>query len=175
MKPKLPTGRTALWFRFLTGFGYLALVAYILSGLTGRDFLIVFPAVVCGALFCSAVVLFMLTRWALREESRMGQFGIGTMLILTGLVSMYFATVRWLMVGRSPGSGEDSGFLGIALGSGENLGFLGIALVCLVLAVVAIPFVLGMAESLVWFAVWTVRRPAVRRWLSSKRPRSPDQ
>ena len=136
MKPNLPTGRTVLWFRFLTGLGYLALVAVVLSGLTSHGFLIVFPAVVCGALFCSAVVLFMLTRWAVREESRFGQFGIGTMLILTGLVSMYFAAVRWLMVGRSPGSGED-------------LGFLGIALVCLVLAVVSIPFVLGMAESLV--------------------------
>ncbi len=49
--------------------------------------------------------------------------------------------------------------------------YLGVVLACLLLALSAIPFVLLMAESLLWLAVWIVHRPTVRRWLRRGRRR----
>jgi hypothetical protein len=47
--------------------------------------------------------------------------------------------------------------------------FVIVGVICLVLAAGAIPFVVAVADSLVWLAVWLVRRPRVRRWLLTRR------
>ena len=72
MNPDKSPGRVHLWFRFFTGLCYLALAAAVLKGMTGHGFLLLFLAVLCGALFSSSVLLFLLAGWALRDDSRPG-------------------------------------------------------------------------------------------------------
>jgi hypothetical protein len=40
-----------------------------------------------------------------------------------------------------------------------------IAVACLFTCLLSIPFLAWLADSLIWTAVWLVRRPVVRRWL----------
>lgn len=169
--PKDPNGRPhsgpPFWksaFRFVAGLGYLALVAVVLSGLTAAPFLRVFLAVALVAAFLTTLVLIWLTRWAMREDGRRGQFGLASLLFLTTLVAVCLAVVRWVVVSANPlrRDGQWSSELTIFLFTGALF---------LLLATLALPFLAGMAESLVWLAVWFVRRPLVRGWLSRRRIR----
>ncbi len=149
-----------LAFAFLAGLVYLGFVAALLSGVTRVGFVPMFLAVLAGAVFCTSLALVWLTRWALREESRPRQFSLSSLLFLTTFVAIYFAVVRWLVVNSwPPGVAQPP--------DGEK--FLMVGTACIVLAAISIPCLLGMANSLVWFAVWLVRRPSVRRWLARRR------
>ncbi|NQU21022.1 MAG: hypothetical protein HQ567_07035 [Candidatus Nealsonbacteria bacterium] len=156
---RLPN-RVRLWVQLLAGVGYLALVAVGVTAATEHHFLIVFVGVVLGAVFCSGLALLWLTLWALRDDGRVGQFGLGSLFFLTGFVSIYFAMVRWLVVSLQQNWASQ--------GSAIEL-FLVVSGICLLLSLLAIPFVLLMTESLIWFAVWLVHRPVVRRWLRARR------
>ena len=146
--------------QFLASLVYLAMVAVGVTAATGHHFLIVFVGVVLGAVFCSGLALFWMTLWALRDDDRPGQFGLGSLFFLTGFVSIYFATVRWLVVAGQRNWASEENTTGL---------FLTISAICLVLLAITIPFVLLLTESLIWFAVWIVHRPAVRRWLRQRR------
>jgi TRAP-type C4-dicarboxylate transport system permease small subunit len=154
--------------RFLAGLAYLALVAALFSGMTGAPFPSVFLAVVFGAGFSTALALVWLTQWAMRDDGRPGQFGLASLLFLTTFLAVYLAVVRWVVVSRDA-------FRRHGPWSNELAPFLLTAGLCLVLAVLAIPFLAGMAESLVWLAVWLARRPRVRRWLSRRRARDREE
>ena len=145
--------------RFLGGLCYLALVAVLLSGVTTVAFWPMFLAVLAGAAFCTGLALFWLTRWAVREDGRPRQFSLGSLFFLTTFVAIYCAVVRWLVVNSWPR-------LSSPPPAGEQ--FLWVGIGCLFLAAISIPIVFGMAESLVWFGVWLVRHPRVRRWLSQR-------
>ncbi len=162
MDPIQPTSRARLWWQFLAGVFYLAVVAACLSGATRHHFLLMLLAVVGGAIFCSSLALLWLTLWALRKESRLGQFGLGSLFLLTLFVALYAGLVRWLAVAI----GQDRAQTG---GDGEL--FVQIAVVCLFPLLIAIPFVLGMTESLLWLAVWILRRRPIRRLLGRRRRR----
>lgn len=148
-------------FRLLAGSAYLALVAGMFSGITGTPFVPVLLAVLAGAVFCTGLSLGLIARWAVRGGGRRGQFSLATMLLVTTLAAIYFGVVRWLVVNSRPSMVDGSHGL-------AEFGIIGA--VCLFLAVLSIPFLLTMADSLVWLAVWIVERPAVRRWLSGRRP-----
>lgn len=55
-------------------------------------------AVFTGAAFCTALVLIWLVRWAYKDDGRLGQFSIASLLFSTLLVSIYFGIVRWIVV-----------------------------------------------------------------------------
>jgi hypothetical protein len=156
MAPTPPTSRARLWFQFFLGLFYLSVVAGMLSGATRHPFVIVLVAVIGGALSCSILALTWLTLWAVRRDSRIGQYGIGSLLFLTVFVALYFGLVRWTAdaIGQNPH---------VQVSRGEVL--TSVAIVCLITSILAVPFVLGMTESLVWFAVWVLRRRPIQRLL----------
>ncbi|MBN2474919.1 MAG: hypothetical protein JXB62_09955 [Pirellulales bacterium] len=157
-----PTSRRRLLGQLLIGLAYLALVAAMLRSTTGHSFLVVLPAVIGGALFCSGLALAWLTLWAVRNDGRLGQFGLGSLFFLTVFAALYFGLVRWLVVAVERGS---------AARTGDGGRFLSTAVLCLVVVLTSVPFVLGMTESLLWLAVWIVRRRPVRKLLARKRRR----
>ncbi len=164
MAPIQPSSRSRLWCRFFAGLSYLALISWVLCAVTERHFLTVFAAVVFGSLFCSGLALAWMTLWAVRKDSRLGQFGLGSLFFLTAFVALYCAAVRWVVIEIESNSTlpvrRDELFLPVAIGG-------------LLASIVAVPLVAGMTESLLWFAVWTVRRPLIRRLLIKRRRRDP--
>ncbi len=159
MRPFQPTSRGRLWTQLLPGVGYLAMLAGVIGEVTDSPFLLVFAAVAFGAVSLCALTLVWITLWALRDNSRLGQFGIASILFLTVFVAVFFGVIRWLV--------DNSGFL-----SEDRQGiqtFASVGVVCLLVAVLAIPFLLLMTESLLWASVWLVRRDWIRRWLSRRR------
>ena len=60
-------------FRLLAGSTYLALVAYLFSGITRTPFVPVLLAVLAGAVFCTGLSLGWIARWAV-GGGRRGQF-----------------------------------------------------------------------------------------------------
>ena len=153
---KRPSAST-LWRRSVGGLAYLGLVALVLSGLTGRPVWLILLGLVFGAFFSGAVALVWLVRWALRQESRVGQFSIASLLLVTALAAAFFGAVRWLVTsveGRQiPG----------------RFSAVYVATLCVFLAGLGIPVVLYLMEAFVWLAAWLVWRPTVQRWLKRKR------
>ena len=151
---------STLWRRSVGGLAYLGFVALIMSGLTGKPFLLVLLGLLFGVFFSGGVALVWLVRWALRQESRVGQFSIASLLLVTAFAAAFFGAVRWLVTNvdhrQVPGRFER----------------VYVVVVCVFLAGIGIPVVLCLMESLVWLAAWLVRRPAVQRWLASRRRRS---
>ena len=156
MAPIPPTSRARLWLQFFLGLLYLGVVAGLLSIATWHPFVVVLVAVIGGALSCSILALTWLTLWAVRRDSRIGQYGIGSLLFLTVFVALYFGLVRWTAdaIGQNPH---------VQVSREEVL--TSVALMCLCASILAVPFVLGMTESLLWFAVWVLRRRPVQRLL----------
>ena len=145
-----------LQLRFLGGVLYLAAIAAMFSAATGSGFVPMFLAVACGALFVCGLALVWAFGAPFREDIRPRQFGISSLLFLTVYVSLYFGVVRWLAT-HSPDA-EDA--LPVIAGF------------CLALAVISVPVLIFWMESLVWLAVWVVRRRCVQSWLSRKRSRT---
>jgi hypothetical protein len=93
----------------------------------------------------------------LREGRRPRQFALSSLFFLTTFVAIYLAVVRWLVVHSRPS---------LMAQWGDIEKFLAMGGLCLLLWAIAGVFLLAMAESVVWFGVWLVRRPWVRRrWL----------
>ena len=153
-----PQTRGSRWSQFVFGCAYLVVMAGMFSSLSGRPFWLMLVAVFIGAAFCTSIVLVWLIRWARKVASRLGQFSIASLLFTMLLVSIYFGIVRWLVVRwdvqRAP------------LPSEGAWQFVYVAVLCFFLFLVAAPLMLRMAESLVWLAVWIIRRPLVQRWLA---------
>jgi len=150
-----PTSRLRLQLRFLGGLLYLAVIANIFSAATEIGFPPMFLAVVCGALFSCGLALAWAIGRAFRDDARPGQFGISSLLFLTVYVSLYFGVVRWLAI-HSRNASDDLPI---------------IAVLCLALAAISVPVLILWTESLIWLAVWTVRRDCVQSWLSRRRNR----
>jgi hypothetical protein len=154
--PHRPATAGRLAGRFVLGLYYFAAAALVLSGLTGIAFWRLLAALLPAALACGLLILAMLARWALRPDGRLRQFGLGTALRAMALFAAFFAFVRWLVV---------AGDSRLMAELPEGAPFLLLAGVCAILVVLAVPFVLGMLEALVWAAAWLVRRRAFRRML----------
>lgn len=167
MDPRtLPSNGPPLWKslqRLVFGMAYLAAVAGGFSGAARVPYLWMLLAVLVGTVFCTTLALVWLTRSALRGDGRKGQFGLASLFLLTTFAAVYFGAVRSVVVSSVPlPAGRSSHAPGV---------FVLVGAICFVLAALAIPFVVAMADSLVWFAVWIVRRPSVRRWLRERRSR----
>ena len=92
--------------------------------------------------------------WAVRE-SRSGQFGLRSLFFGTFLFGLFWMLVRVIERYNAASSRAE----GIA----SSL------LISLLLVLFSAPFLLVMAESLVWGANWIVRRTFVQRWISRRR------
>jgi hypothetical protein len=164
VQPGKPTGRRRLWLlwlRFFVGSSYLACIAAVFVAITGSSFLWMVSAVFPGAILVGILALAWLTGWAQRADSRLGQFGIPSLLFLTLFVAIFFSIVRWLVVNlRGPTAGVNDTPVTIAIAS-----------VCLLLFALGVPLMTGFMESLVWSAVWLLRRAPVRRWLLRRHER----
>ncbi len=155
------TGRRRLWLRFLTGLVYTAFIANFFSLGTDSTFFFAFVAVLGIFVIYSGLGIWWLTLWAKQKDARPGQFGIGSLLLVTVWVAIFLNTVRWIVVRASEQSHEAFGVDA----------FCKVALICLVLACSSIPFVLSMSEAVLWAAVWLINRPRVRQWLRGRKKR----
>jgi len=95
-----------------------------------------------------------MTLWAQREESQLGQFGIGSLFFLTIFSALFLAAVRGVislmsLVGREP--------------IDPLKAFAPIAVVLIIYIIASLPFMLGLTEGLLWAGVWLIRQPWVRR------------
>lgn len=130
---------------------YLVIICPALVLLTDCHPLLVFLAVMTGVIFTSTVVLAWATLWAIRKNTRENQFSISTILLLTLLAAAYLGAIRWI-----------ADLAGEQLGAGSQT-FLAAAVICVILTIVSLPFLVLTMESLIWFAVWLVRRPWVQQ------------
>jgi hypothetical protein len=140
---------TGRWARFLAGIASLAYVAGVVSSMTSSSFPGVFVCVLAGALVCSGLMLAWLTLWASRRDSRVGQFGIGSLLFLSVFVAMFFSAARWIIT-------ASSAQIGWSADRWEPFAFVTIG--GLVVVAVLTPFVLGMTEAILWAVVWLIRQ-----------------
>ncbi len=151
--------------RLLLAAGYLAGIAWGIGAATAVSFAWTLLALLAGTVFTTTLALVWLTRSAIGEEGRRGQFRLASLLFVTTFAAIYFGAVRWVVVRAAPTVAPEN----------EMGVFAIVGVFCLVAVAVAVPIVFAAADSLVWFAVWLVRRPRVRRWLRARRsPPKPD-
>ena len=129
----------------LVGLTWLFCIAGPLSVVLRAPFWVVLLAVFSGTVFVGGLAIWWLTLWALRKDSRRGQFGLGSLLFLTLFVSLYLGSIRGLMM-LVPGA------------PAEGWMILLVALFGLIPVAVSIPFILMMLDALLWAAVWLVKR-----------------
>jgi hypothetical protein len=149
-----PTSHRQRWYRFLAGLAWATAVASLLSRGTQCTFPFAFAAVLGGSFVCGGLGLWWLTLWARQKDGRLGQFGVGSLLFLMVYAAIFFGTVRWIVALRPQADNIET--------------FCICALVCLFLALISIPFVLGTSEAVLWAAVWFVNLPQVRRWIRGR-------
>lgn len=150
--------------KFFKGLFWLFVSAVPLSMLTGHSIPVMLAMLFVGSLFCAGLVLWWMTLWASRRESRLGQFGIGSLLFVTLFVAMFLGFVRWLV-------SEGKAYGTVAAGE-EDMAFLIIAPAFLIWSGVSLGILPGMVEAVLWGAVWFLKRPVVRRWFRRKRKNS---
>ena len=88
------------------------------------------------------------------------QFRLASIFYFMTLAAMYLAFIRWIMVQIETRMGEERVW--------ESLPWeavVGIAVGLTLFLLVTLPWVLHLAESLMWLAVWLVRWPPTRRCL----------
>ena len=147
-----PTSRRQLWWRFIVGMNWLAMVAGGLTLLTDYPFVAMYAATVCGALFTSGLALTWLFRWAVNEHARERQFGLSSLLFFTTFAAIYFAAIRWIVVHIEAQVHQVLPWQALIF----------VAFACTLLAILTSPAVLCVTEALLWFAVWLVRWPPAR-------------
>ena len=157
MQPDQPTGGGRLWTKFLVGSLYLTFVAAFFALITDSNFLKIWLAVFLGVIFLGILALAWLTGWAQRNDGRLGQFGIPSLLYLTVFVAIFFSVVRWLAVNDR---------FTDEIGARD---YVGAAIICACLFGFGASLMIGFMESLVWSTVWIVRRRPMRRWLLRRR------
>ncbi len=141
--------------QFIVGVLFLLFGSLFLCDKSLPGFASTFALLSCTLVLAVTLGLIWFTRWAMRKDSRFGQFSISTLLLMLFYAGLYCGIIRWLTLNSS--FGETSG-------TPDNfMAFWRVATVFTVFSVVAIPFVINMTESLLWFAVWLQRRPAIHR------------
>ncbi|HEV7225285.1 MAG TPA: hypothetical protein VGN42_21445 [Pirellulales bacterium] len=157
-----PPSRTTLWLRFFGGIAWFGFLAWLVSISTRTPFRAAFVVVSGGGILTACLALAWLTLWAQRRNSVAGQFTIGSVLFATCFAAIFCAAVRWIGVQLDRGP---------RLPSGGGWLFLPVAFAVSIAAVISIPIVFGMLNSMLRFGIWSLRRPALRRGFRSLRRR----
>ena len=134
--------------QFVVGLGYFSALAAVVWGMTGYPYWLVWLGVFAAYAVSAGLMLTWLTLWARRDDGRLGQFSVGSLLLLTVFAAMFFGLVRWL-------DDATTRFYPV-LAQGSHFG--SIAINVLLALLLSIPFAIRLTESLIWLAVWVVRR-----------------
>lgn len=147
-----PRGRARLWGQLLLGMAWLACLASLLASAAKIHYLYALAGVAGYMVLCISLGMTWLVLWARRKESRLGQFTIGSFLFLVAFVAIFASTLRWfsILIDLTPGPA---------------------AVVLIALLSLTFRFVLPMTESILWGAVWLVRRRAAQKLLAALRSR----
>jgi hypothetical protein len=138
---------------------WIAIWAGLVSLATQTSFAIVMPSMLALALGGGAIAVFWLARWAERA-GRGGQFGIASLFLLMVYVAAFLGSVRWCLVAthqaRQPRfpKAELTPELEPTL-----LEFAMTSLFGLVILYISLPILLGLLDSVMWSAVWLLKRP----------------
>ncbi len=153
MKASGSISRRRLWMQFFVGLFYFSGLTTVVCEITRLPFFLVLPGLLAAVAVCAGLALTWATLWARRDDGRLGQFGIGSLLFLTVFAALFFGLVRWIedaVKQLNPTSQQGAHFGEVAIG-------------VLVVSVISIPFAIGLTESVIWLAVCVLRRPTVRR------------
>jgi hypothetical protein len=151
--------------QFAQGMLCLSFMSWIFCNKSLSGFFCIFTLLFCAINIAVGLAMVWMSRWAMRKESQITQFGISTMLLMLFYAGLYLGIIRWLML-QSP--------WGVTGNTDEALVFLGTAVIFTICSVAAIPFILSMTESLLWFAIWLQKKPWIRRLIVpflSRRPK----
>lgn len=148
-----------LVLKFVVGMIWLFLPAIALAAISGQPVALVLVILSLAWLVCSGLLLWWMTLWASRRESRLGQFGVGSLLFAAVFVALFLGFVRWIVMAPLPA--------GTVLTNPGEL-FCVVALVVLFWLVVSLRILAGLTEAVLWGAVWVLNRPGVRRWRRRK-------
>ncbi|MGD9720469.1 MAG: hypothetical protein AB7O59_24835 [Pirellulales bacterium] len=148
-------------WQFVIGLAWSLAVSALVANATGYAWPIVFVVILIASLGCSLLLAAWSAGWYAREMPHRGRYNIAFLLILTFVLGVGCALVRWVVLAprwqRARGA-ELPGFDA----------YVGAAVACLLLAGTSLPLVLGLLDSLVWMLVWLLRRPWLKRWLTSR-------
>ena len=159
LKPLDPHPRWRRFRQAISGLVWFATLSLIISLLTKTAFLVVFPLLLGVALACGVLGMIWMAHSRLDAPHR---FSIATLLFATFYIAVYLGSVRWLVVASMAAMGVPDVIA---------LDFLIPGIIWLLICLGSVRTVFGLLDSLVWLAVWLVRRPSVRRWLAGRRRR----
>jgi hypothetical protein len=144
-----------LWLQFIAGMLYLAMISLVLSVVLRYTFLSTYASVLGVTLLSSILALVWITRWAERRDSKLGQFGIGSLLFLM-LFAAIFCSILRVIIARMDEIEriDESHRLAVIAALGAFIA---------VVILLSFPLVLHMVESLLKAAVWLIHRPWLRR------------
>lgn len=154
--PDEQPGSFGLAVKLLGALAYMALVAVPLSVMSGQPYLLVLLLLSAAAVVTIVIGLYLAAGWALKDAKQSGQFRISSLLLVTFLLAVYFALLRYLLPREDLGVPLDSGALA------------GLACFGVLLLLVSVPALLMLAEALIWLAARFVRSSLGRRLLRSK-------
>ena len=157
--PGNAASRRRLCWQFIWGMLWIAAWAGLVSLATMTPFWIIMPAMLALALGGGAIALFWLARWAERDAPS-GQFGIASLFLLMVYIAAFLSSLRWCLIAshqarqrRFP-TAELSTDLEPTL-----LEFAMTSLFGLVMLYISLPILLGLLDSVMWSAVWLLKRP----------------
>ena len=151
--------RRRLWWQFVWGMVWIAIWAGLVSLATQTSFAIVMPSMLALALGGGAIAVFWLARWA-ECAAPGGQFGIASLFLLMVYIAAFLASVRWCLIATH--QGRQQRFPKAELTSELEptlLEFAMTSLFGLVILYISLPILLGLLDSVMWSAVWLLKRP----------------
>jgi hypothetical protein len=148
-----------LWWQFFWRMLWVAVWAGLVALATHTSFWIIMPAMLGLALGGGAIAVFWMARWAERDAPG-GQFGIASLFLLMVYVAAFLSCVRWSLVATQRASLQRYHNAELAVDLEPNLfEFAMASLFGLVMLYISLPILLGLLDSVMWFAVWLIKRP----------------
>jgi hypothetical protein len=138
---------------------WIAIWAGLVSLATQTSFAIVMPCMVALALSGGAIAVFWLARWAERDAPG-GQFGIASLLLLVVYIASFLAAVRWCLIVTHQARQQRFSKAELTADLEPSLlEFAMTSLFGLVTLYISLPILLGLLDSVMWSAVWLLKRP----------------
>ena len=153
-----PNRRRLSW-QFIWGMLWIAAWASLVSLATQTPFWIIMPAMLALALGGGAIALFWFARWAERDAPS-GQFGIASLFLLMVYIAAFLASVRWCLVATHQARLQR--FPTAELPSELEPTLFEFAMTAMfgsVMLYISLPILLGLLDSVMWSAVWLLKRP----------------
>lgn len=155
------TTRTRL-VRFGLSAIYVLLLSIVTAAMTKTSWLFALLVLMSALLATFLAILFLLVQWA-EHEGKGLQVRLSSLLCVIFLLAIYLGLVRWFVVSAVPANiPSTSVWVAVFLGMG-------------MLAVMSLPFLLMLGDTLLAMAVWLVKQPLVKYWLRARRAKKSRQ